>query len=105
MKQITKTLIGTEEEFGLLFLNSLSFPTNELPILIEQRFCVLDTQDIQSEKGFEELTEDEWMNECERQGRIYSSLENFVKAFNEEEINTSIDVVKVINVAIQQNKY
>ena len=48
-------------------------------------------------KGFEELTEEEWIAECERQGRVYS-LQGFARAFNEEEVSTDFDVVKIINV-------
>ena len=63
----------------------------------ETRVYVLDTQDISIDKGFEELTEEEWIAECERQGRVYS-LQGFARAFNEEEISTAIDAVKIINV-------
>ena len=62
----------------------------------EIKVYVLDCQDISTGKGFEELTEEEWMKECERQGRVYT-LERFQRAFNEEEINSSIDVIRFIN--------
>jgi hypothetical protein len=48
----------------------------------EIRVYVLDCQDISIDKGFTELTEKEWMDECERQGRVYT-LEGFQRAFNE----------------------
>jgi len=63
----------------------------------ELRFYVLDTQDINIDKGFEELTDKEWIEQCERQGRVYT-LNGFIKAFNEEEITTSIDVVSCFRV-------
>lgn len=94
----TITLQGTEEQFNELN-NTLGLATNELPQEVEIRVYVLDTQDISIDKGFEELTEEEWIEQCERQGRVYS-LQGFAKAFNEEEINTSIDVVKIINIKI-----
>jgi hypothetical protein len=63
----------------------------------EIRVYVLDCQDISIDKGYKELTEKEWMDECERQGRVYT-LEGFQRAFNEEEINSSIDVIKFITI-------
>jgi hypothetical protein len=63
----------------------------------EIRVYVLDCQDISIDKGFTELTEKEWMDECERQGRVYT-LEGFQRAFNEEEINSSIDVIRFITI-------
>ena len=65
----------------------------------ELRFYVLNTEDISSGKSFKEITEDEWVEECERQGRVYST-ESFQKAFNKEEINTSTDVLKILTVNI-----
>ena len=62
----------------------------------EIRVYVLDCQDISIDKGYKELTEKEWMEECEKQGRVYT-LEGFQRAFNEEEINSSIDVIRFIN--------
>ena len=95
----TITLQGTEEQISKVQLNSYAFPTEELPIVVETRVYALDTQDISVDKGFEELTEEEWVVECERQGGVYS-LQGFQRAFNEEEINTSIDVIRIINVKI-----
>jgi hypothetical protein len=63
----------------------------------EIRVYVLDCQDISIDKGYEELTEKEWMDECERQGRVYT-LEGFQRAFNEEELNSSIDVIKFMTI-------
>jgi hypothetical protein len=63
----------------------------------EIRVYVLDCQDISIDKGFTELTEKEWMDECERQGRVYT-LEGFQRAFNEEEIHSSIDVIRFITI-------
>jgi len=65
----------------------------------ELRFYVLNTEDISSGKSFKEITENEWIEECERQGRVYST-EGFQRAFNEEEINTNTDVLKILTVNI-----
>lgn len=94
MKTIQFT--GTEHEIENLHL-ALDVSDNNLPQQSETRVYVLDTQNISIDKGFTELTEEEWIAECERQGRVYS-LQGFEIAFNEEEINTEFDVVKIINV-------
>jgi hypothetical protein len=93
----TITLQGTQEEFNNLYQGV--FDEDKVPQEVETRFYVLDTQDISIDKGFEELTEKEWIIECERQGRVYST-QGFQRAFNEEEINTSIDVLRIISVSL-----
>ena len=60
----------------------------------EFRVYCLDTQNISNGKGFEELTDEEWIDECEKQGRVYT-LKGFETAFNEEEVSTCIDVIKI----------
>lgn len=94
MKTIQFT--GTEDKIDNLHL-ALGILDNDMPQQSETRAYVLNTQDISTDKGFEELTEEEWIAECERQGRVYS-LQGFARAFNEEEISTTTDVVKFINV-------
>jgi hypothetical protein len=63
----------------------------------EIRVYLLNCQDISIDKGFEEMTLEEWINESERQGRVYS-LEGFQRAFNEEELNTSVDLIRIITI-------
>ena len=63
----------------------------------EIRVYALNCQDISIDKGFEEMTLEEWINESERQGRVYS-LEGFQRAFNEEELNTSVDLIRIITI-------
>jgi len=41
------------------------------------------------------LSDEEFMTEAERQGNVYS-VEGFEKAFNDMEINTFTDVIKII---------
>lgn len=94
MKTIQFT--GTEYKIENLHL-ALGISDNDMPQQSEARVYVLNTQDISLDKGFKELTEEEWIEECERQGRAYS-LQGFARAFNEGEISTAIDVVKIINV-------
>jgi hypothetical protein len=61
----------------------------------EIRVYVLNCQDIC--KGHWEFTEEEWINECEKQRGVYT-LEGFQRAFNEEEINSSINVIRFITI-------
>ena len=68
----------------------------------EFRVYCLDTQNISNDKGFEDLTDEEWIDECEKQGKVYT-LEGFQKAFNEEEVNVSIDVVKILKMNNTKN--
>jgi hypothetical protein len=101
MNTITSTLKGTQKQFEHLYKAiTLEDKDRELiPQEVETRVYVLDCQDISTDKGFEELTEEEWITECERQGRVYT-LNAFQRAFNEEEINPSIDVIRIINVLV-----
>ena len=62
---------------------------------METRVYVINT-DIQSSGVFyQRMTDEEFINEAELQGTVYT-LENFVNAFNNEEINTDTDVIKTI---------
>lgn len=62
---------------------------------METRVYVINT-DIQSSGVFyQRMTDKEFMDEAELQGTVYT-LENFVNAFNNEEINTDTDVIKTI---------
>lgn len=94
----TSTLQGTQNQFEHLYKAiTLEDKDEELiPQEIETRVYCLDCQDISIDKGFAELTEEEWITECERQGRVYS-LQGFQRAFNEEEINSAINVIRFIN--------
>lgn len=59
----------------------------------EPRVYVIDVSDL--EKGFNEMTDEEFINESEKQGTAYS-LEGFQNAFNKEELNISNQVIKII---------
>lgn len=45
--------------------------------------------------GAEDLTDEEYFEECEKQGGVYS-LAGFEKAFNQEEINSSTFWIKIV---------
>ena len=92
----TKILQGTEIQFSNLFMNSLSHDSDRLPILVETRVYVLDTTKYDKSLMWGNET---FMRVAEKEGSVYS-LQGFQKAFNLEEINSSIDVIRIINVPI-----
>lgn len=59
---------------------------------MEKRVYVIDTTNL--EKGFVEMSKEEFMDESEKQGRVYS-LEGFQRAFNEEEVNVATDIILI----------
>jgi hypothetical protein len=62
---------------------------------METRVYVINT-DIQTSSIFyKRMTDEEFMDEAELQGTVYS-LEGFVTAFNNEEVDTNSDVIKTI---------
>ena len=68
----------------------------------ELRVYVINTHDERvedMEKGFSDLTDEEFMFEAEEQGRVYT-IEGFQRAFNESEVNTEIDLIRFIEVEI-----
>lgn len=95
MKTIQFT--GTQYEIENLHL-TLGFSDNDMPQQSETRAYVLDTEDIDDPtKNYSELTDDEFQTLAEEQGRVYT-LGGFQEAFNFEEINSAIDVIRFINV-------
>jgi uncharacterized protein YqgV (UPF0045/DUF77 family) len=68
--------------------------------LFETRVYVVDVYDERVDDiDVEGLTNDEFMLEAEQQGRVYT-LDGFAKAFNSEEVNTSTDVIRFIEVPV-----
>ena len=61
----------------------------------ETKVYLVDGNNMISNKGFEEMTDEEFMTESESQGSVYS-LKGFQRAFNEEEVNVNTDVIKII---------
>ena len=71
-----------------------------LSIEFETRVYVINTNDERvDDVDVQELTNDEFMFEAEEQGRVYT-LDGFTKAFNSEEVNTSTDVIRFIEVPV-----
>ena len=66
----------------------------------ETRVYVVDTEDERMDDVYwEELTDEEFMFEAEEQGKVYT-LDGFAKAFNSEEVNTSTDAIRFIEVPV-----
>lgn len=64
----------------------------------ETRVYVIDTFNI-GERNWKSLTDEEFITLAEEEGNIYT-LEGFQEAFNSQDINTEIDVVRFINMPI-----
>ncbi len=89
-------LPGVEHKIENLHL-ALGISDNDMPQQSETRVYVVDT--IASDCFANDLKDDEFMDLAEEQGRVYT-LQGFQESFNLEEINSSIDVIRIINVII-----
>ena len=105
MKTNTITLQGTKEQISKVQLNSYAFPTEELPIVVETRVYVVKNIDsiglmsdiLIDDKHYTDLTDEEFMTLAEEDGTVYT-IQGFQEAFNNEEINSAIDVIRFISV-------
>jgi hypothetical protein len=61
----------------------------------ELRVYVVDANLL--EVSYEELTDEEFVQEAENQGNVYS-LVGFQEAFNDREIDSSVEVLRVIEI-------
>jgi len=87
-------LYQADDEVGLA-LNEL-----ETAVYSETRVYVVDIEDERMvDVYWEELTDEEFMFEAEEQGKVYT-LDGFAKAFNFEEINSSTDAIRFIQVPV-----
>ena len=87
-------LYQADDEVGLA-LNELETAVNS-----ETRVYVVDTEDERMDDVYwEELTDEEFMFEAEEQGKVYT-LDGFAKAFNSEEVNTTTDAIRFIQVPV-----
>lgn len=92
MKTIQFT--GTVEQIDDLTQN-LSY--NHLDLTTETRVYVVDMND--NDFDGDNTTDEEFMTLAEENGRVYT-LDGFQEAFNFEEINSSIDVIRFITVPL-----
>ena len=66
-----------------------------LDLMSETRVYVIDTFNVRG--NWNDLTDEEFITLAEQDGNIYT-LEGFQEAFNAQDINTEIDVIRFINV-------
>ena len=92
MKTIQFT--GTVEQVDDLTQN---LSDNHLDLTTETRVYVVDMND--NNFDGDNTTDEEFMTLAEENGRVYT-LDGFQEAFNFEEINSSIDVIRFISVSI-----
>ena len=93
MKTIQFT--GTQDKIENLHL-ALGISDNDIPQQSEIRVYVIDTFNVK-ERNWNGLTNEEFINLAEEDGNVYT-LQGFQEAFNSQDINTEIDVIRFINV-------
>ena len=93
MKTIQFT--GAEHKIENLHL-ALGISDNDMPQQSETRVYVIDTFNVK-ERNWNDLTNEEFINLAEEDGNVYT-LQGFQEAFNSQDINTEIDVIRFINV-------
>jgi hypothetical protein len=94
----TITLQGEFQKFENLKQATSKFDEDRLPYEVETRVYVLDIDSLNSNSA-DELSDDEFQTLAEEEGRVYT-LQGFQEAFNFTEINSSIDVIRFINITI-----
>lgn len=103
MKKLFDNLKNLMDKYCIYLPNDeVGNALNELETAIntELRVYIIDTNDERVDDiDILELTDEEFMFEAEEQGRIYT-LEGFTEAFNLEEINSSLDVIRIIQVPV-----
>jgi hypothetical protein len=95
----TITLQGEVQKFDNLFQASSNFDEDRLPYEVEIRVYVVDIRN-NNYKGVD-ITDDEFQTLVEEEGRVYT-LEGFQEAFQHEEINSTLDVIRFITVPIYE---
>ena len=91
----TVQFTGTQNKIDNLHL-ALGISDNDMPQQSETRVYVIDTFNVR-ERNWNDLTDEEFINLAEEDGNIYT-LQGFQEAFNSQDINTEIDVIRFINV-------
>jgi hypothetical protein len=89
----TITLQGEIQKFENLNQATSNFDQERLPYEVEKRVYVIDV----NEDGYSpNMSDEEFQTLSEEQGRVYT-LNGFQEAFNDEEINSAIDIIRFIN--------
>lgn len=91
----TITLQGEFQKFENLTQATSKFNEDRLPYEVETRVYVINTNF--SDCFAIDLSDDEFIELAEEQGRVYT-IQGFQEAFNSQEISTIADVIRFINV-------
>lgn len=67
---------------------------------METRVYIINVENFEFHTHPPSWDDEKFMVEAEKQGSVYS-LEGFQKAFNSQDVNTVIDVIRFINVPLQ----
>ena len=94
----TITLQGEFQKFENLNQATSNFDQDRLPYEVETRVYVVDTLSTR-DTNWDIISDEEFMNLAEQDGRVYT-LQGFQEAFNLEEINSAIDVIRFISVPL-----
>ena len=94
-----KTIIlqGEFQKFENLNQATSNFDKDRLPYEVEIRVYVVNLND--NDFDGDNTTDEEFMTLAEENGRVYT-LDGFQEAFNFEEINSGIDVIRFIAVPL-----
>ena len=95
----TITLQGEQHKFEYLYKNISIYDKdeNKIPYEVETRVYVIEED--KSDFDVKQFDDETFMTLVEKQGRVYT-LQGFQEAFNLEEINSAIDVIRFISVPI-----
>lgn len=82
----------TDEELNMFAQDlNISLVTDK-----EARVYVVNVDEMETgDKLYHELTDEEFIEQSEKQGTVYT-LQGFATAFNEEEINSSTQVIRIL---------
>lgn len=104
----TITLQGTDNQLKNLDILQFNYGNNDrLPQEVKTRVYVVNNIDsiglmsdiLTDNKHYSDLTDEEFMMLAKEDGRVYT-LQGFQEAFNLEEVNSAIDVIRFISVPI-----
>lgn len=93
----TITLQGELQKFGNMNQATSKFDKDRLPYEVETRVYIIESS--LSNMHQDNFPDDEFQSLAEEQGRVYT-LQGFQEAFNLEEINSAIDIIRFISVPI-----
>lgn len=93
----TITLQGEFQKFENLNQATSKFDKDRLPYEVETRVYVVEES--VSNYDTKQFNDEAFMSLAEEQGRVYT-LEGFQEAFNREEVNSAIDVIRFISVPL-----